>query len=193
MSVKFYNENAENFFKDTVKADMSYNYNYFIKNLSEETGEILDLGCGSGRDSKYFIELGYKVTAIDLSPVLAEKASKYIGQGVIVIDMKNIDFKDKFIGVWACASLLHLSYEEILETLNKIYTSLKNNGVVYASFKVGSQDYEKNDRKFTCFTKERFSKLIEKSDFYLKEIFETSDVRAGRGDEKWLNVILKKI
>nr|WP_047395252.1 class I SAM-dependent methyltransferase [Cetobacterium sp. ZOR0034] len=193
MSVKFYNENAENFFKDTVKADMSYNYNYFIKNLSEQTGEILDLGCGSGRDSKYFIELGYKVTAIDLSPVLAEKASKYIGQGVIVIDMKNIDFKDKFIGVWACASLLHLSYEEILETLNKIYTSLKNNGVVYASFKVGSQDYEKNDRKFTCFTKERFSKLLEKSDFYLEDIFETSDVRVGRGDEKWLNVILKKI
>lgn len=193
MSVKFYNENAENFFKDTVKADMSYNYNYFIKNLSEETGEILDLGCGSGRDSKYFIELGYKVTAIDLSPVLAEKASKYIGQGVIVIDMKNIDFKDKFIGVWSCASLLHLSYEEILETLNKIYTSLKNNGVVYASFKVGSQDYEKNDRKFTCFTKERFSKLLEKSDFYLEDIFETSDVRVGRGDEKWLNVILKKI
>ncbi|MGL4864722.1 MAG: class I SAM-dependent methyltransferase [Cetobacterium sp.] len=193
MSVKFYNENAESFFKDTVKADMSYNYNYFIKNLPKKTGEILDLGCGSGRDSKYFIELGYKVIAIDLSPVLAEKASKYIGQDVIVIDMKNIDFKDKFIGVWACASLLHLSYEEVLETLNKIYSSLKNNGIVYASFKVGSQDYEKNDRKFTCFTKERFSKLIEKSDFYLKEIFETSDVRAGRGDEKWLNVILKKI
>ncbi len=100
MSVKFYNENAESFFDNTIEADMSYSYNFFIKNLSEETGEILDLGCGSGRDSKYFIELGYKVIAIDLSPVLAEKASKYIGQEVIVIDMKNIDFKDKFIGIF---------------------------------------------------------------------------------------------
>ena len=135
MSVKFYNDNADDFFNNTVNADMSATYKIFEEKLSEKTGEILDLGCGSGRDAKHFLDEGFTVTALDLSPVLAEKASEFIGQKVIVADMKDLDFQDKFIGIWACASLLHLREDEVLETLKRCHKALKKDGVIYASFK----------------------------------------------------------
>ncbi|MGL5624860.1 class I SAM-dependent methyltransferase, partial [Cetobacterium sp.] len=130
MSVEFYNNNAEEFFNNTVNADMSATYSLFEENLCDIDGEILDLGCGSGRDAKHFIDKGYKVTALDLSPVLAAKASKYIGQQVIVGDMKDLDYNDKFIGIWACASLLHLTEDEVLETIKRCHKALKKDGVL---------------------------------------------------------------
>lgn len=192
MSVKFYNDNAEEFFNNTVNADMSATYSLFEENLSDIDGEILDLGCGSGRDAKHFIDKGYKVTALDLSPVLAEKASKYIGQQVIIGDMKDLDYNDRFIGIWACASLLHLAEDEVFETIKRCHKALKKDGVLYASFKYGENNYEKDGRSFTCFTRDKFLNLIEGLDFYYRATFETGDVRPGRENERWLNVILKK-
>ncbi|MGL5965016.1 MAG: class I SAM-dependent methyltransferase [Fusobacteriaceae bacterium] len=194
MSVEFYNKNAENFFQNTVNADMSSIYKIFEDNLAykNESIEILDLGCGSGRDSKYFIKKGYLVTALDLSPTLAEKASQYIGQDVIVADMKTLDYSDRFTGIWACASLLHLTEVEILETLKRCHKALKKDGVVYASFKLGEKNYEKDGRNFTVFTKNKFLDLIKDSDFCSKTVFETRDSRIGMEHEKWLNLILKK-
>ena len=192
MSVKFYNDNAEEFFNNTVNADMSATYSLFEENLSDIDGEILDLGCGSGRDAKHFIDKGYKVTALDLSPVLAAKASKYIGQQVIIGDMKDLDYNNRFIGIWACASLLHLTENEVLETIKRCHKALKKDGVLYASFKYGENNYEKDGRSFTCFTRDKFLNLMEGLDFYYRATFETGDVRPGRENEKWLNVIPKK-
>lgn len=192
MSVKFYNDNAEEFFNNTVNANMSATYNIFEDNLLEKNGEILDLGCGSGRDAKHFLDSGFSVTALDLSPILAKKASQFIGQDVIVSDMKDLNFQDRFIGIWACASLLHLSEDEVLETIKRCHKALKKDGVLYASFKYGENNYKKGGRSFTCFTRDKFLNLIEGLDFYYRATFETGDVRPGRENEKWLNVILKK-
>lgn len=192
MSVEFYNNNAEDFFNNTVNANMSATYNIFEDNLLEKNGEILDLGCGSGRDAKHFLDSGFSVTALDLSPILAKKASQFIGQDVIVADMKDLNFQDRFIGIWACASLLHLSEDEVFETIKRCHKALKKDGVLYASFKYGENNYEKDGRSFTCFTRDKFLNLIEGLDFYYRATFETGDVRPGRENEKWLNVILKK-
>ncbi|MGL4802059.1 MAG: class I SAM-dependent methyltransferase [Cetobacterium sp.] len=192
MSVKFYNDNAEDFFNNTVNADMSATYNIFEDNLLEKNGEILDLGCGSGRDAKHFLDSGFSVIALDLSPILAKKASQFIGQEVIVANMKDLNFQDRFIGIWACASLLHLSEDEVLETIKRCHKALRKDGVLYASFKYGKNSYEKDGRSFTCFTRDKFLNLIEGLDFYYRATFETGDVRPGRENEKWLNVILKK-
>ncbi|QNM15049.1 class I SAM-dependent methyltransferase [Fusobacterium hominis] len=192
MTVDFYNNNAENFFKDTVDADMKKAYDIFQKHLISNTGEILDLGCGSGRDSKYFIKCGYDITAIDLSIELAKKASTYLEKEVIVKDMRELDYCDKFIGIWACASLLHLKENDILKTLQKCYMALKKDGILYASFKYGNNNYEKDGRYFTCFTEEKIEKIVDLTNFIVVDMFQTSDVRVGREKEKWLNIVLKK-
>ncbi|MGL4402654.1 MAG: class I SAM-dependent methyltransferase [Fusobacteriaceae bacterium] len=194
--MEYYNENAEKFFNDTVNADMKEQYKKFIESLEANFGKekvkILDLGCGSGRDSKFFMEKGYEVTALDVSEELAKKAEVYIGQKVLVKDMREIDFREEFHGIWGCASLLHVSFSEMEETLKKCYCALKKGGVLYASFKYGEADYEKDGRSFTCFTEKRIREVLKNTEFHELEISLSGDVRLGRESEKWLNLILIK-
>ena len=187
----YYNKNAQEFFNQTVKADMSELYDIFLKNLPCNEGKILDLGCGSGRDSKYFLESGFEVVALDISEELGKRASEYIGQKVIIQDMRELNYQDEFIGVWVCASLLHLDENEIVETLRKIFKSLKRDGIIYISFKYGDKNYEKDGRKFTCFTYEKFIKLGKEFENKILQWFTTEDVRADRKNEKWFNIVLK--
>ncbi len=63
-TLAYYNQNADAFIEGTQTADMSEQYRFFLKNLSPG-GKLLDLGCGSGRDSAYFSSLGFEVTAVD--------------------------------------------------------------------------------------------------------------------------------
>lgn len=191
MTKDYYNKNAQEFFNQTVKADMSELYDIFLKNLPCNEGKILDLGCGSGRDSKYFLDSGFELVAMDISEELGKRASEYIGQRVIIQDMRNLHYQNEFIGVWACASLLHLDEDEIIETLRKIFKSLKRDGIVYISFKYGDKNYEKDGRKFTCFTYEKFIKLGKEFESKILQWFITKDVRADRKNEKWFNIVLK--
>lgn len=191
MSVEFYNKNTEKFFKQTVGVDMSFLYEKFLEKLPDKRGKILDLGCGSGRDSKFFKELGFEVVALDLSEKLAKKASEYIGQDILIQDMRELEFESEFIGVWACASILHLRTEEINGVFKRVFKSLKEGGVFYLSFKYGKFDYIKDGREFTCFDEERFKSYFPEYRDRIMEIFQTSDMRVGREGEKWLNIFFK--
>ena len=191
MTKDYYNKNAQEFFNQTVKADMSELYDIFLKNLPCNEGKILDLACGSGRDSKYFLDSGFEVVAMDISEELGKRASEYIGQKVIIQDMRELNYQDEFIGIWACASLLHLDEDEIIETLRKIFKSLKRDGIVYISFKYGDKNYEKDGRKFSCFTYEKFIKIGKEFENKILQWFITEDVRADRKNEKWFNIVLK--
>ena len=171
MSILFYDKNADEFFTNTINSNMQQLYTIFEETIPKkhlQPWEILDLGCGSGRDSKYFISAGYKVTALDFSKILAQKASAYIGQEVIVKDMRQIEYLGKFVGIWACASLLHLTETEILATLQKCLIALKKDGALFASFKYGKSNYQKDGRSFTCFTQEKFLNLVETLNFRFK-------------------------
>lgn len=189
MSVNFYNENALNFFEGTVNSDMKDLYSLFLKELPKNAS-ILDLGCGSGRDSKYFIDNGYKVIASDFSKELSILASKYINQEVVIEDMRKITYENIFDGIWACASMLHLTENEIIDTLNRCYKALKEQGIIYLSFKYGDKNYKKDGRSFTCFTEKKFLNLLSNTRLKCKSILQTNDVRKGRENEKWLNIIL---
>jgi 2-polyprenyl-3-methyl-5-hydroxy-6-metoxy-1,4-benzoquinol methylase len=64
MSINYYNKNFTEFIDRTLSVDMSTLTNRFLSYMVDK-GVILDLGCGSGRDSKTFMSLGYDVYAID--------------------------------------------------------------------------------------------------------------------------------
>lgn len=189
-TLEFYNNNCNQYYESTVAVDLSHIYSKFINEL-EAKSSILDLGCGSGRDSLYFKSKGYTITAIDGSKNLAQLASKLIGQDVIVSKFEDLELKDKYNGIWACSSLLHLKHNELEKLLVKIEKALDTNGVLYMSFKYGTKEYiDDKGRYFNCYTEESISKLIEGStDLKIKEIFKTVDVIPGREDVAWLNVI----
>ncbi len=192
MNVEYYNVNAESFFQATVYADMSLWRNKFESYL-KANGRILDVGCGSGRDSKAFLEHGFSVEAFDASAEMCTKASKFIGEEVKQMRFDEIAFYKEFDGIWACASLLHVAREELPVILNKLYKSLKDNGKIYVSFKYGEGKKQRGDRIFTDLTEESLKKLLLLSDFEVIESGITTDVRPGREDEKWINAIAGKI
>ena len=100
---EYYNINAKEFSDSTLISDMRELYLQFEKYLKPGC-KILDLGCGSGRDSIYFINNGYEVISCDYSEELARLASINIGKDVIIGDMREIDFEYSFDAIWASAS-----------------------------------------------------------------------------------------
>ena len=191
-TLDYYNQNVTTFIADTISVDLKDTQNKFINALPGD--KILDLGCGSGRDTKYFLEIGLKVTAVDGSEELCKRASDYLGIPVYHMLFQELDLEDEYNGIWACSSILHLPKDELRTVFYKMVTALKSSGVIYTSFKYGEFEGERNGRYFTDFTIELFSKFIKNiPDLKIEEQWITEDVRPGRRDEKWLNLLLRKM
>ena len=192
-TLDYYNKNSEEYFNSTLNVDMTNTYKAFLK-LVPKGGKILDLGCGSGRDSMNFIKLGYEVTAVDGSKELAKKASALLGKEVIASTFEELELKEKFHGIWACASLLHIKREDLKTVLNNLYNNLDDNGVFYMSFKYGEKEYvDDKNRYFNCFTDESIISFInENTKYNILGLYITED-KLGRVNEvKWLNLICNK-
>ena len=188
----YYDSHADQFYQSTVKVEFSAMQELFLGKLRKGS-YILDFGCGSGRDTKFFLEQGYRVDAVDGSKELCKLASKYTE-----IEVKNMIFQelseaDRYDGIWACSSILHLPIGELTEVMRKMVTALKENGIIYTSFKYGTFAGERNGRFFTDMTEETFAEFLKGINALdLEEQWITSDVRLERGEEKWLNLILRK-
>ena len=192
MTIDYYNRFAEIFVKGTIDADLSELRDRFLDHLPDGA-HILDLGCGSGRDVKAFLDKGYKVTAIDGSSACCKLAKETIGQDVLCMTFDELAFVQAFDGVWACASLLHVPYAELPGVFERIAETLKTDGILYASFKYGDFEGERNGRYFTDLTEERLMTLFKPTHCYeIIETFVTVDVRNDRDSVKWLNVIVRK-
>ena len=191
-TLSFYNTIAKAFTDSTVCVDFTYVQNKFLNKLDVGSA-ILDFGCGSGRDTKYFLERGYAVEAIDGSVELCKLAAEYTG-----IEVKHMYFQDlqeveKYDAIWACSSILHLPYAELVEVFQKMVTALKDKGLIYTSFKYGTFEGERNGRYFIDMTEEALEKLLQDvGGLTVEETWITSDVRPGRGEEKWLNLFLRR-
>lgn len=191
-TLTYYNTNAQQFYTTTVSVDFTATQNCFLSKLPQGAS-ILDFGCGSGRDAKYFLAQGYQVDAIDGSDELCKLASAYTGIEVKRMLFQDLDEVNKYDGIWACSSILHLSLDELADVMQKMCVALKDNGIIYTSFKYGIFSGERNGRFFTDMTEETFAEFILKVDsLETEEQWITSDVRPGRGEERWLNLILRK-
>ena len=192
-TIEYYNQNADMFAQGTRLVDFTVVQERFAKMLPVGS-RILDFGCGSGRDTKYFLEKGYRVEATDGSAELCKLASAFTGIEVKEMLFQDLDASGKYEGIWACSSILHLSKKELLPVIRKMCDALKDNGVIYTSFKYGDFEGERNGRYFTDFAEAAFDKFIKViQELTIEEEWITSDVRPGRGEEKWLNLILRKI
>lgn len=192
-TLNYYNTNAHSFVSSTLSVDFTQMQDKFL-NLLPQTASILDFGCGSGRDTKYFLDAGMQVDAMDGSEELCRLASEYTGIPVRQMLFEELDAKAQYDGIWACSSILHLPKESLKDVLRKMIAALKEHGIIYTSFKYGTFEGERNRRFFTDFTEETFREFVADVDgIRIEEMWITGDVRPDRGDERWLNLILRKI
>jgi SAM-dependent methyltransferase len=191
-SIDYYNKYAAKEFEETVNQDMSGIMKEFLE-LLEEGDTILDLGCGSGRDSLSLYELGYDVTPLDASEEMCKLAEIHTGLEVLQMTFEQMDFDNVFDGIWACASLLHIPKKELSGILTKVARALNDKGILYLSFKSGDFEGFRGKRYFCDFTADSIAELLRDHErFDIVKLWETEDVRSGHSDVKWLNVLLRK-
>lgn len=191
-TINYYDINAKDFVEGTLNVDFKATQDKFINKLPAK-GYILDFGCGSGRDTKYFLAKDFKVDAIDGSIELCKIASEYTNIKVRHMYFNELSIVNKYDGIWACSSILHLSLDDLVDVFKRMSKALKDEGIIYTSFKYGDFSGERNGRFFTDMTEDSFAKLIANVDnLKVEEQWITADVRPQRGNEKWLNLILRK-
>ncbi len=192
-TLTYYNQNAVRFYAATVSVEFTATQQRFLSYLPTPAA-ILDFGCGSGRDTKAFLDQGYHVEAIDGSEELCRFATQYTGIPVRHMLFQDLDAISKYDGIWACSSILHLPEGELANVMRRMSAALKPDGIIYTSFKYGTFSGERNGRYFTDMTETTFADFIRGiEELRTEEHWITFDARPGRGDEKWLNLILRKI
>lgn len=186
---KSYNSNADEFAKHTTifRGKLDKWINDFVSRLSRKS-LVLDIGCGAGRDAKFFSDFGLQVAGIDFSEKLIDIAKKKVPEGEFyVMDFENLEFSEnEFDGIWASASLLHIPKKRLLSVFKKIYFVLKKDGLFYSSFRVGEGEKFTEEKRGNAILKRFYSyyepaelrKLLEKSKFnIIKEELNSIDSR----------------
>jgi SAM-dependent methyltransferase len=192
-TLDFYDQNADEFAEGTLPADMSDTRERFSSFLPPK-GIVLDFGCGAGRDTKAFLEDGFRVDAVDGSKELCEFASGYTGIEVKQMLFSELDADQRYDGIWACASILHLPRAELASVIGKMEKALKYGGVLYASFKYGIFEGMRNGRYFIDFTEAKLQGFWESvTDMPVFDMWITQDVRSDRKERKWINLLARRV
>ena len=190
-TIAFYNANADSYYERTISADMDAQYRFFLKYLS--TGaRILDLGCGSGRDTKYFRDNGYNVTAVDGSEEMCRKAESYTGINVRCMDFLDLNDREIYAGIWASASLLHLAKKDLIRMFAKLRKALTKEGVLYVSFREGTFEGIRDGRYYSDLTEGELFNLV--NTVGGMKIVTAKRFTEVREDEeiRWISAIIKK-
>ena len=198
-TLEYYQRNAKEFFSQTINVDMQNVYHPFLEDLPKthlsNQQKILDVGCGSGRDSVFFANKGFEVVAIDGSKSLIELAqqtdTRIDWQCLRFDEIAKQSWQNQFTGIWACASLLHVPFDDLPKILNDLLSCLRPTGILYASFKYGDNEREK-DGRFFCDMNEHGWQLIGEQLDSAKalKLWQTVDNRMDKRDI-WWNVLLK--
>ena len=192
IDVNYYDVHAKEYAELTVNADMSHAYEKFFRYLTLGA-KLLDAGCGSGRDSLFFIKKGYDVTMLDASAGMCKCAETLTGRKALCMRFDEIDFADQFDGIWACASLLHVSEKELGTVLAKFHRALRGSGVLYASWKYGEGERLDGERFYCDMTEEKLKNLLARVGLFdCLECWVAEDSLPSGRDQKWLNVVLRK-
>lgn len=192
-TLEYYNNNAKQYFEQTIQGDFQEIYNKFFSKIAEKA-YILDFGCGSGRDSKYFIENGYKVKAIDGSEEMCKLASEYIKQEVECMKFDELNEENTYDAIWACSSIVHVEKEKLPNILNKMIKALKTDGVIYVSFKKGKNYEIKEEKYYNFLMKDELEEILNNVSKNIKivDYFESLPRTKRLSNSIWSNYILQK-
>lgn len=188
-NIKFYNE-KEGYIEKTFQVSLKRSYD-LVKPFLKDKMRILDLGCGSGRDSLYFSNLGHQVDSVDASKKMVDHCKKVLQGPVYHETFDSFQTFNKYDLIWAYASLLHVEREQMAEVLTKYAGYLNENGLFYITYKYYHEDFEIGNRHFTSYTEETFKEVINKVDGLIlveSHVLDSAQMHEGQ----WLILILRR-
>ena len=191
-TIQYYDNNAEEFARNANTADMKRDYEHFLRYVPNG-GSIVDVGCGSGRDLKFFRESGYSASGVDASESMCRVAREYSGCSVVCCDALSWDPQTEYDAIWANGSLLHLHTDEIITFLKTKTCHLKPGGIIYFSMKAGiPEGFDEKGRYFTPFSESILESVLSEGKLKLIERWTEND-SLGREGFHWEAIILGRI
>jgi mutator protein MutT len=193
-TLAYYRDNAREYIRETIDLDAHHHIRQRFLDLLPINSLILDLGCGSGRDSRYFVDRGHRIMAVDAVEEMAEQAARHLGQPVRVARAEDLDEVAAYDAIWACAVLVHLPRSRIEAAIKRIVRALKPDGICYMSFKKGETEYQDHKgRFFADYSPPRMEQLLARfPELKRLDLSESSSVLWGQ-HQQWLNVLVKKV
>jgi len=189
-TIDYYDRNADEYFAHTSGVTFDEIYRRFLKYIPQG-GRIMDLGCGSGRDVKWFCDHGYEAYGLDASEELAKRATNTFGITVSTGLVEDWIADEPFDGIWCCATLMHLDDRALEQFFKNLKCNLKAGGVVFLSVKSGiTTGLDEQGRYFRDFTEgDVYEIIVRHKDLQVREIWYTHD-KLDRDTFRWMNVII---
>lgn len=156
-------------------------------------GEVLELGCGAGRDALAMIAAGFRVDATDASPAMARQAKALIGQPVRVMRFDALRAEAAYDGIYANASLLHVPRAELGVVLSHLHRALRPGGWHLATYKAGLAEGRDRWGRFFNYPDEEILRAVYQAAGFRVEAL-TACVGGGYGGvrEAWLAVTVQR-
>lgn len=166
--ISYYDKHVQDYIektKDMDVSDLRQKFKSRVESVSDKNVKVLDFGCGFGRDANVFInQFGWDVDAWDASLKMKQAARRKYGIHVKQKFFKQLREVNKYDGIWAMSSIVHLHPDDLKVVFKKMLDALKNKGVIFTSFiNLGSWSYvyDEKDRRFVCFNKSQLASFVE--------------------------------
>jgi SAM-dependent methyltransferase len=192
-TIRHYEENANSFWEGTRDHDVSQNYGAFLAALPQEKGlKILDLGCGPGRDLKYFKDEGHDPVGLDGCSKFCEMARAYAGCEVLQQDFLKLELQpESFHGIFANASLFHVPGQTLERVLQELHHALKPQGILFSSNPRGTGEGWTGDRYGNYMEYETYYPHLMEAGFKVVDHYYRPK-GLPRPQQPWLAVVAKK-
>ena len=193
-TINCYNKKASDFSARFLSLDTRGLCQRFLSLLPEKA-HILDIDCGPGRDTKYFLDHGHQVTAFDAAEEFVKLARQHTGHPILHMTFEDMTFQEEFDGIWSMASLLHLSPQALLEVIEKnLIPALKSQRILYLCFKYGEgENISPDGRYFTDCSEESLQSLLDQFEaLSIIDIWASEDSAPDRKGRLWINGLVQK-
>jgi 2-polyprenyl-3-methyl-5-hydroxy-6-metoxy-1,4-benzoquinol methylase len=160
----------------------------FVDRIKDDKySDILEIGCGNGRDSIYFARAGYQVTAIDIVPEAISLARTNISEAKITVktevaNVEKLPFEDESFDAIFTLSVLHST--NLSKSLPEIYRTLRSKGKafihLYANTILADSEIETN------VTVDDFIGLLKSTGFSIDSFYSEEEKEADENGERHL-------
>lgn len=198
-TINYYEQNSNNLSSRYENADVSEIHKLLLQTF-EKNSELLEIGCGSGRDASFMSKNDYNITAIDGSINMIKEAKNIHPELFKKLFHKtlpnDLEFDKKFDGIYSIATLMHLSENDLKITISKIYNLLNPNGKFLMSVSLFRDDINKDgfddkERFFLVLNFDEWVNLLENIGFKILQTKTNAD-GLDRNGIQWLTLVANK-